>query len=385
MDLDQSHPSIADLRARARRRLPRFVWDYLDSATGTEATLRRNRAGLDEILFDPAILAGEVTPDLSVTLFGRRHPLPFGIAPVGMSGAIWPGAERILARLAAAEGIPYTLSSVAAQRPEDLARDIGGQGWFQLYPPRDPEIRRDMLRRVREAGFHTLALTADVPAASRRERQRKGGMRTPPAMTPRILAQAALCPAWALGMLRAGLPRPRLIEDYTGRRGALGSTEHVGYLIRTSPDWDYLRWLREHWDGPLVVKGVLVPEDAARLKAEGVDGIWVSNHAGRQFDAAPAPVEVLPAIRQAVGKGYPLIFDSGVAGGLDILRALALGADFAMLGRAFHYGLAAFGAKGAAHVVQILREDLKANLGQMGLADYSGLAGRLRPLPDRGT
>ena len=241
MDLDQSHPSIADLARRARRRIPRFAWDYLDSATGTEATLRRNRAMLDAVRFRPAILSGERSVDLTTRLLGREHPLPFGIAPVGMSGAIWPEAERILARLGRDAGIPYCLSTVATQTPETVGPEVGEQGWFQLYPPRDEEIRRDTLRRVRQAGFHTLVLTADVPAASRRERQRRGGMRTPPQLTPRILAQVARCPAWAWGTLRAGMPRPRLIEDYTGNHGSLSSTEHVGYLIRVSPDWGYLR------------------------------------------------------------------------------------------------------------------------------------------------
>ena len=154
--------------------------------------------------------------------------------------------------------------------------------------------------------------------------------------------------------------------------------KHIGNLIRTSPDWEYVEWLREHWDSPLTVKGVLVAEDAARLKASGVDAVWVSNHAGRQFDAAPAPIDMLPDIRAAVGPNYPLLFDGGVAGGLDILRALALGADFVMLGRAFHYGLAAFGARGVAHVVHILREDLISNLGQLGLGGFDGLAARIR-------
>ncbi|MCG6904323.1 MAG: alpha-hydroxy-acid oxidizing protein [Rhodobacter sp.] len=378
MSLDQNYPAISDLAARARRRIPRFAWDYLDSATGTEATLRRNRTKLDGVLFNPAILSGEVEVDLSARFLGRDFPLPFGIAPVGMSGLMWPDAERILARLGRDERIPYSLSSVATQTPETLAPHLGPDAWFQLYPPRDPEIRRDMLARVKAAGFGTLVLTADVPVASRRERQQRGGMSTPPKLTPRILAQIARCPTWALGTLRVGMPRLRLIESYTGNQGALSSTKHIGYLIRTSPDWDYLRWIREHWDGPMMVKGVLVAEDAARLKAEGVDAVWVSNHAGRQFDAAPAPIEVLPGIRDAVGPDYPLIFDSGVSGGLDILRALALGADFVMLGRAFHYGLAALGAQGAAHVVHILRDDLKSNMGQLGLAGFDGLPARLR-------
>ncbi len=382
MNLHRSHPAISDLAARARHRVPRFVWDYLDSGTGTEAALRRCRRKLDEILFNPAILAGEKEVDLSRRLLGRNHPLPFGIAPVGMSGLVWPDAERILARLGREEEIPFTLSTVAAQTPEAVGPHVGSDAWCQLYSPRDLEIRKDFLKRFRDAGFRALALTADVPVTSRRERQRRGGMSTPPQLTPRILGQMALRPAWTLATLREGIPRLRTIEKYTGDRGVMSSTRHIGHLIRTSPDWEYLKWLRDHWDGPLMVKGVLVAEDAIRLKESGVDAVWVSNHAGRQFDAAPAPIEVLPDIRAAVGPDYPLIFDSGVASGLDILRALALGADFVMLGRAFHYGLAAFGARGAAHVVHILREDLVSNLGQLGLDGYDGLSERLR-IPTR--
>ena len=376
-DLDQTHPSIADLRDRARRRLPRFVWDFMDSATGTESTEKRNRDKLDEIRFRPDVLFGEPEFRLGKSLLGREYALPIGISPVGMSGLVWPGAEGALAKLGAERNIPYGLSCVATQLPENVGPHTNGDGWFQLYPPRDPKIRTDMLKRAKDSGFRTLVLTADVPYASRRERQRRGGMTSPPRITPRIAWQCATKPAWSLATARTGMPRLAFIESYTGRSGALSSTAHVGYLIRTSPDWDYLRALREEWDGPLVVKGILVPEDAARLKQEGADAVWVSNHAGRQFDAAPSSIEVLPAIRDAVGPDYPLIFDSGVRSGLDVLRALALGADFVFLGRAFHYGLAAFGPSGAAHVVDLVTEDLKANLGQLGLPSYDGLAQRL--------
>ena len=373
MDLHSTYPAISDLRARARKRIPKFVWEYLDSATGTEATKARNRAQLDRIGFMPSILHGEFTPDLNTRFLGIERPLPFGIAPVGMSGLMWPDAEGHLARAARKAAIPYSLSTVASQSPEDLASIIGPDAWFQMYPPRDEEIRADMLARARAAGFKTLVLTVDVPVASRRERQTRSGLTQPPRLTPRLLAQVALRPAWALGMAQRGMPRMRGLEKYTANTAsALSSTQHAGYLLRTSPDWDYVSWLRDAWDGPFVVKGVLRAEDAEPLKSRGVDALWVSNHAGRQFDAAPATIDALRDIRAVTD--LPLIFDSGIEGGLDILRAFACGADFVMLGRAFHYALAALGPDGIAHLIDILRKDLIANMGQLG-------ARSLRDLP----
>ncbi|MGB8621270.1 MAG: alpha-hydroxy acid oxidase [Paracoccaceae bacterium] len=376
MDLHSRYPAISDLGDRARRRIPRFVWEYLDSATGTEATQRRNRAALDAVTMVPSILHGEFTPDLSVELLGRSHPLPVGMAPVGMSGLVWPDAERLLARAATAEGLPYGLSTVASRTPEEVGAALDGNGWFQMYPPRDPEIRADMMDRARRAGFRVLVLTADVPVASRRERQVRSGLRQPPKLTPRLMAQVARCPAWALGTARMGMPRMRLLDSYADTAQSLGSTAHVGYLLRTSPDWEYLRRLRAEWEGPLVVKGVLRADDAARLQDEGADAIWISNHAGRQFDAAPATAEVLPEIRAATT--LPVIFDGGIEGGLDICRAFALGADFVMLGRAWHYALGALGAAGPTHLADILRKDLEANMGQLGVRRLSDLPGSLR-------
>ena len=372
MELNTKYPEINDLRRAAKRRLPKFVWEYLDSGTGTETTAARNRTALDRIGFAPSILHGEIDVDLSTSFLGQDHSLPVGFAPVGMSGLIWPGAERFLATAAAQAGIPFCLSTVASQAPEDLAPHLGDHGWFQLYPPRDVEIRKDSLARARDAGFKVLVLTADVPVASRRERLLRSGLTQPPRLTPRLMAQVALRPAWALATARAGMPRMRMLEKYTDKtQGAMSSTAHAGYLLRTAPDWAYVDWLRDHWDGPLVVKGVLRAGDAPRLQQAGVDALWVSNHAGRQFDAVPAAIDALPAIRAATD--LPLIYDSGIAGGLDILRAFAKGADFVMLGRAAHYGVAALGEIGPGHLLSLLEADLRANMGQLGATSLHNL------------
>lgn len=372
MDLHAKYPALSDLRSRARRRIPKFVWEYLDSGTGSEATKARNRAALDRIGMMPSVLHGEFTPDLSTTFLGQKTPLPFGIAPIGMSGLMWPDAEGHLARAAARANIPYSISTVATQSPEDIAPHLGTHAWFQMYPPRDADIRRDMLGRAKAAGFRTLILTVDVPVASRRERQVRSGLTNPPRLTPRLLAQVALRPAWAAGMAKRGMPHMRGLDKYANAAtNGLSPTAHVGYLLRTAPDWDYVGWLRAEWEGNFLVKGILRSEDATRLEGMGVDGIWVSNHAGRQFDAAPAAIEVLPEIRAATR--LPLLFDSGIEGGLDILRALALGADFVMLGRAFHFALGALGPKGIDHLIDILGRDMAANMGQIGARNLSEL------------
>ncbi|WP_226781879.1 alpha-hydroxy acid oxidase [Oceaniglobus trochenteri] len=366
MSLDHRFPALDDIRRRARRRLPRFVWEYLDSGTGDETAMPRAMAALDAITLVPRALGGAPKPDLSVRMMGRDYPLPFGFAPVGMSGLVWPDAEVTLARSAARHHIPFGLSTVAAQTPEHLAPHIGDQGWFQLYAPGQPEIRRDMLARARDSGFHTLILTADVPVPSRRERLHRAGVTNPMRMTPRILAQAAMHPAWALATLRSGIPTLKTLEKYGDTRTSRSGTEHIGYQLRTAPDWAYLETLRREWDGALVVKGVLHPGDAARI-SKIADAVWVSGHGGRQFDAGPAPATVLPAIRAAVGPSFPVIADGAVRAGTDILRLMAMGADFVMLGRAPHWGLAAFGAAGVDHVVHVLRAGLIADMGQLGL------------------
>jgi L-lactate dehydrogenase (cytochrome) len=373
MDLDLSHPSIADLRNTARNRIPKFAFEYLDSATGRELGLKINRDALDAIGFMPSVLRGRTKADLQTTLMGQKYDLPFGIAPVGMSGLMWAGAERMLAQAAVKHNIPFSLSSVAVASPEDVAPYIGNNGWFQHYPVNSGDLRRAMLPRIKAAGFHTLIITVDVPEESRRERQRRANLTVPPNADIRTLAEMARCPAWCLAHLREGvIPRMRFFDHYISQRGRESFT-HAGALIRGIPDWQYLHELREEWDGHLIVKGVLRPEDASKMVAAGVDCIWASNHSGRQFEAGPAVINQLPLIREAVGPDIPLIYDSGVAWGLDIIRALANGADFVMVGRAFQYAVAAFGARGIDHVIHILRSDLTANMSQLGVEKLDNL------------
>ncbi len=378
MSLDQRYPSLNYLKRRAKQRLPHFVWEFLDSGTGKDAARNRNRRDLDDVKLMPSILHGEFTPDVSASFLGQTYDLPVGVAPVGMSGLIWPNAEIKLAKAATELNIPYCLSTVAAQTLETIGPITKGNGWFQLYPPKDEAIRLDMLKRAKDSGFSTLVLTVDVPVSSRRERQMRAGLNYPPRLSPRMIWQCAQRPVWSLGMLRSGMPKMRNLAPYSDvNTKSLPANAHIGYLLRTSPDWEYLRWLRDNWDGPFIVKGVLDPDYVPDLQAFGVDALWISNHAGRQMDAAPSTIYQLPKIREATD--LPLIFDSGAEGGLDILRALNLGADFVMMGRAWHYALAALGPSGVRHFATVLKSDLSANMGQLGVK-YLADAEKIRRL-----
>ncbi len=370
------YPLISDLRTRASRRLPSFAWAYLDSATGDERAMHRNEEALAEIELVPQMLKGPLAPDTSVTLFGQEFASPIGIAPVGMSGLIWPGPDLVLADLARRENIPHTLSTVATTDPETVGPRVGNNGWFQLYAPRDRAIRDDLLDRVEAAGFNVLVVTADVPAPSRRERQRKAQIRVPPRIGPSLVAQTIIRPAWTAALLRNGMPRFRTVEPYLDSHSLASVAGFVGATLGGTLSWEYLDELRQRWKSTLVIKGLIDLDDIERSLAAGVDGVIVSNHGGRQLEAAPASIRVLPGVVDRVAERVPVIFDSGVRSGADVARAISLGADFVMAGRPFYYGLGALGADGAGHAFSILHEGLVNVMQQTGCAQLSDLRNR---------
>lgn len=373
--LEQDYPAISDLRTRARRRVPHSIWAFLEGGTGDDYSVQRNLDGLANITLVPRLLKGKFDPTIETRLFGQAYNAPFGVAPVGLSGAIWPQAECLLAAMAAKYRIPYTLSTLAGETPETVGPFAGDMGWFQLYSPRDRQIREDLLHRVKAHGFRVMVVTADVPMPSRRESMARAGLKMPPVITPSFVLQAALCPAWTRATLQAGLPRLKTMEKYANSTQLSDLLPFVAQNIGGSLSWEYLKEVRDLWEGPLVVKGLLHPADAEQALSIGVDGIQVSNHGGRQFNGAPATIDALPAIVDVVKGRAAVLFDSGVRSGLDIMRALALGADFVLLGRAFQYGVAALGQPGCDLVTEILIADLKNNMSQTGCASLKELRG----------
>ena len=365
-DLMDRFPAIEDLERRAKRRLPHFSWEYLASGTGDESAMHRNRSALLDVELVPQLMKGVIKPDTRTTLFGVEHAAPIGVAPLGMSGLIWPGADQALARTARANGFPHVLSTVATTTPEDVGPLAGDMGWFQLYPPRDDALRSDLLDRVEGAGYRTLVITADVPKGSRRERQRKAHIRVPPKITPRLMWQSVTHPAWSMAVLRHGIPRFRTIEQYIEGTSLASVAGFVGASLGGSLSFDYVAEVRARWTGNIVVKGILDPADARRSIDVGADAIWVSNHGGRQLEAAPATISCLPAIAAEIGDEVPVLFDSGVRSGADVARAISLGADFVFAGRPFYFGLGALGADGAGHAYEILHDGLLNVMHQTG-------------------
>ena len=360
------YPSIAELRRHARRRIPFFAWEYLDSGTGRDDGAERNTDAMRRVTLTPRFMRGELDPDLKTTLFGQTYAAPFGVAPVGLTGLMWPEAENILAQAAAKYRLPYSLSTVATQSPETIGPLADGMGWFQLYPPRDAGVRRDLLARVKAAGFTTLLVTADVPTGSTRERQRRAGVTVPPKMTPIMIWRCMIRPEWSLATLRAGSPRFKGVAKYASGADLQNMTAFIGTGLGGTLDWKYLEALRNEWSGPVVIKGIMSAADARDALSFGADGIGVSNHGARQCDGVPAAIDALPRIAETIAGRAPIIFDSGIRTGLDICRALALGADFVLAGRAFMYGVAALGSAGGEHVMQLLLDDYRNNMVQLG-------------------
>lgn len=367
------YPAVSDLARKAQRRIPDVAWQYLIAGTGEEKLLQRNRDALNAIAMPPEFCKGDLEPQLSTTLLGQSYSAPFGIAPVGLTGLMWPRAEIILAQAAAKYRIPFSLSTVATETPEALAPHIDGMGWFQLYPPRERHLREALMDRAWEAGFRVLLITADVPTPSRRERTKRAGLQMPPKMTPAFLWQGITHPTWTWHTLRRGLPKLRTVLSYSEFQDMMSVGKFVRSRLGGNLSWEMCEEIKNYWQGPVVLKGVLHPADAEKAIAIGLDGVVVSNHGGRQFDGAPAAIEALPAVARVARGKMAVIIDSGVRTGLDILRALSLGADFTLLGRAFLFGVAALGAYGGEHVVEILMDDLKNNMLQLGVEDFTNL------------
>jgi isopentenyl diphosphate isomerase/L-lactate dehydrogenase-like FMN-dependent dehydrogenase len=366
MGLDRA-ASIEDLRMRAKRRIPRFAFDLVDGGAENERNMRRNSEAFEEIELTPRYMVDVSKIDTRATVFGQSFDAPFGMAPIGMLNAFWPGADLTLARLSKARNIPYTASSASSTTLEELAEAADGNGWFQLYVSSDAAVTEGLIARAEAAGYTTLMVTADVPAAGKRDRDIRNQLAVPFRFTPEVILQCAMNPRWALTSLKHGTPNVANYADLL--KSATSYSEVQKTLITPGFTWEDLKRLRARWKGQLLVKGILHAKDAEMCAELGCDGIVVSNHGGRQVAFGPPTIEALPAIAQAIAGRMTIILDSGIRRGADMLRAKALGADFAFAGRAFAYGVGAGGEAGAQRAFEILHLELVRALGQLGTSN----------------
>jgi L-lactate dehydrogenase (cytochrome) len=360
--------SIDDLRLRARQRLPRFLFDYVEGGADDEVTLRANREAFARYAFRARTLVDVGVRDLSTTLLGQRLALPVILAPVGLAGLLAPRGEILAAEAAARKGSLFTLSTMSVCTIEEVARAAPGPRWFQLYVWKDRGVTRSLVERARAAGYGALCLTVDVPAFGNRERDVRNGFVVPPRLTLATALDLLLHLGWVLRMSRS--PRATF-GNFEGshaltRRDAVSVAAYTSRQFDPSVTWADLEWLRGFWPGPLVLKGISCAEDARRAVEHGVQAIVVSNHGGRQLDGLPAAIDVLPEIVDAVGGRAEIILDGGARRGSDVVKAVALGARACMIGRPFLYGLAAGGQAGVELALELFRGEIDRALALLG-------------------
>ena len=353
-----------DARRMARRRLPWMVFDYIDGAAGNGVAEARNLEAMRSIELQPRVLVDVSQRDVGVRVFEHQGKVPFGISPMGMCNLSAPGADLMLARIAARHSVPVGVSTVASTSLEKMIEEAQGHAWFQLYFSGDGSGTAKLVERAKAAGYKTLVMTLDVPEVGRRPRELRRGFKMPFKIGPMQFIDFALHPWWSITTLLAGAPD-------------LANFKKPGFEFdrkesRARADWDFLKRLRDQWDGHLVAKGVTDTEDALRLQNEGVDAIQVSTHGGRQLDCAPAPIIALKRIREALGPDFPLFYDTGLRSGEDIVKAYHMGADFVFFGRAMQFAIAAGGRDGLDQFWNYLAEETGLTLAQIGRTTLPG-------------
>lgn len=377
--------NIEDLRQIAQRRLPRVAWDYLERGAEDDVTMSANRAAFERIGFEPRTLVDVSARTLKHELFGKSYTTPFGIAPTGAAGLYSFEADIALARAAAQAGVPFVLSTASFVAMERVAQEAGGSKWFQLYMSKDREAAERLVRRAFDAGYEALVVTTDVPVGANREYNLRNGFAIPFRINARNVVDGLLHPRWLTQvflrtLLSSGVPRFQNVDSNVGGR-IIAKDLSAFRARRDALDWSDMAWLRTIWPRKLLIKGVLVADDARLALQHGADGVVVSNHGGRQLDGARAAIDALPAIVESVGGRMPVLFDSGVRRGADIVKALALGADFVFTGRATLYGAAAGGEAGVARALELLRAETDRVMALIGCNTVAELDRRYLHLP----
>ncbi|HZD91375.1 MAG TPA: alpha-hydroxy acid oxidase [Pseudolabrys sp.] len=380
--LHRHFPTSAYLRRAAPRNVPRFSFEYGDTGAGDDVGVNHNWAAFDSVKIVPRYGVTNALPPTEIELFGQRYAAPFGIAPMGGPSLVWPGADILFAKAAQRARVPYTLGVAGGATIEQIAEVAPDVFWLQLYrfAKNDHKIGFDLIRRAEAANVKVLALTLDVPVRTSRSRESYAGLGGIFKPTPRMIYEMMVRPKWLMALLRNGYPRFATIGPYAGKNPSTNET--ITFARREMGgafNWEEVARYRERWKGPMALKGILHPADAEKAVALGIEGIWVSNHGGRQIEALMPSIDVLPAIRAAVGTRATVILDSGIRSGQDIMRALALGADVAFAGKSFLWAVGALGDDGPGYLIDLYKAELSASLGQIGaLTPYGAREATIR-------
>jgi L-lactate dehydrogenase (cytochrome) len=366
---DRPHNSIADLRAVARRRLPRALFDYIDRGSYDERTWNRNRDDLRAIQLRQRVMVDVSQLSVGTSVLGEHWKMPVGIAPTGLTGLFWRDGEIQAARAALAAGVPFCLSTMSICSIEDVRASVEGAFWFQLYLMRDRGFNEALIARAREARCPALVLTLDLPIQALRRRDAKNGLAVPPRLTPHAAWEMLSRPRWLAGILLGRRRTFGNLERFFPKQGAATLAEWSNQQLDATLSWKDIAWVRERWPGKLVVKGILDARDARLAGEHGVDALIVSNHGGRQLDGATSTIDALPAVVDAVAGRCEVLLDGGIQSGQDVLKALALGARAVFVGKAYLYGLAANGQAGVELALAIIRRELEVSMALCGVSD----------------
>jgi len=360
------YPSIDDLRNLSRKRIPRFAFEYLDGGCNEDVNLLKNTSDIRQIELKPFYLSSHSPSDLKTELFGHIYDAPFGIAPIGLQGLIWPNSPEILAKAAFAHNIPFIASTVTTSSIERLSELTEGRAWFQLYYPADPSVRQDVIQRVEAARVPVLVLLSDVPTFAFRARDIRNGLAIPPRMTLRNILQILMKPNWAIKTLIHGKPEFATMKKYMPK--GLNMKQLGLYMNQTFSgrlNEEKIAPIREQWKGKLVIKGIASEEDTEMAIRLGIDGLIISNHGGRQLDAGESTIHSLIPIQKKYKSKIKIMIDSGMRSGPDVARALASGAEFVFMGRSFMYGVSALGDAGGQHTIGMIKTQLKQVMEQI--------------------
>jgi L-lactate dehydrogenase (cytochrome) len=371
---NSEYPSIEHLRERARQRMPRFAFEYLEGGCFSEVNLRRNTEEIREVRLRPTYLSDFSGASLRTEIFGQVYEAPFGVAPIGLQGLMWPRSTEILAKAASNNGIPFVLSTVGTASIETVAEITSGKAWFQLYHPAELDLRDKLIDRVKAAGFPVLVILADTPTFAYRPKEIRNGLSIPPRMSLRNISQMLVRPSWCWGQLTAGKPEFKTMKPYIPKGLNM---KHLGLFMNKTFSGrltaDKIQAIRDRWPGKLVVKGIVTAEDAELALRLGVDGMIVSNHGGRQLDAGESTIRPLIALAKEFGSRTTMMLDSGVRSGPDVACVLASGAKFVFMGRSFMYGVGALGHRGGDHTIFMLKRQLRQVMEQIGCATVCDL------------